>query len=318
MKLYKPPKIDHYIQQFQKGSISALARLLTLVENQPELRELIVTSFYPIRNQPVIIGITGAPGAGKSTLINQLLYSFKEKLAPVAVLAFDPSSEKSGGALLGDRFRMSDHILDDRVFIRSMANRGHLGGVAAGIYDAIGLLAAFGFELILIETVGVGQAEIDIMRISDLVTLVLTPGFGDDIQAMKAGILEIGDLFVINKSDLPGAEKLEFDLLNVLSLIPGGGDVKDRIQHTVATSGNGIVKLTECLLLNYQNLKNSGELHQRRKQRNMAHFRQILTERWDSILDDYLKNESNELSALPDNFDPYCLSDMFFEKIKKK
>lgn len=303
------------MENFRLGNIAALARLLSIVENHNTLREQIVTKLPPRRQQPIILGITGVPGAGKSTLINQLLFELKKDFAPIAVLAFDPSSEFTGGAVLGDRFRMTDHALDDRIYIRSMSNRGHLGGVSAAIYDALLLLSAFGFAIIIVETVGVGQAEVDIIRISDIVLLVLTPGLGDDIQAMKAGILEIGDIFIVNKADLPGADKTKTELLASLSINGNDNNIQTKICSTIATKGTGIADLTQTILKSHHDLKEKGLLEHRRKQRELAHTRQILTERWFVPLEYQLKNINRFGPASDHDLSPYDVADMYFQRM---
>jgi LAO/AO transport system kinase len=205
------------VMEVRKGNLRAIARAISLIEDQEPEAEQLVDDLYPYTGRSRILGITGSPGAGKSSLVDRLITLERRRGCKVAVIAVDPSSPFSGGAILGDRLRMQTHATDAGVFIRSMASRGFLGGIAAATGDVIKVLDAAGYETIFIETIGVGQTEIKIVELSDIVLLVLMPGAGDEIQAMKAGIMEIGDIFIINKKDLPGADKLFAEVQYVLS-----------------------------------------------------------------------------------------------------
>jgi LAO/AO transport system kinase len=220
-----PAPAPSELDQALNGDVRALARLLSLVEDgSPRIRE-VIADLLPRTGQSRIIGLTGAPGVGKSTMTGALVGAFRAAGRRVAVLAVDPTSPFTGGALLGDRIRMQEHATDEGVFIRSMATRGHLGGLAAATPQAIRVLDAAGFELIIIETVGVGQAEVAIASLADSVAVLLAPGLGDAVQAAKAGILEVADLFVVNKADKPDAQQVVRDLRNMLALgtvEPGG------------------------------------------------------------------------------------------------
>ena len=202
----------------------ALGRLVSLVENgAPELRA-VMRELAPLTGQARVVGLTGAPGVGKSTLTGALVAAYRERGLRVAVLAVDPTSPFTGGALLGDRIRMQQHATDRGVFIRSMASRGHLGGLAGAAPQALRVLDAAGFELILVETVGVGQAEVEIASLADSTLVIVAPGLGDAIQAAKAGILEIADVFVVNKSDKPGAQETVRDLRGMIAMAQRGPD----------------------------------------------------------------------------------------------
>ena len=229
------------------GDIRSVARLITLVENGlPEapsyLREL-----FPHCGRSFTIGITGAPGAGKSTLVDQVARHYRRLGKRVGIIAVDPTSPFTGGAILGDRIRMQSHFLDEGTFIRSMATRGNLGGLAVATGDVLMVLDAAGFEVILVETVGVGQDEVEIVRTADVTLLLLVPGMGDDVQAMKAGIMEAGDVFVINKSDHPGADRLEAELMALLLLSNRPDSCRPQVVRTVATEGRGIEQCVAAL-----------------------------------------------------------------------
>lgn len=210
--------ITTLLERFQKGERRALARAITWVENgAPEAAELIRTTF-PLTGRAHVIGITGPPGAGKSTLVDRIAGAFRKREKSVGIVAVDPTSPFSGGAILGDRIRMQRTLADPGVFMRSLASRGHLGGISIATGDAVGLLDAFGFDVILVETVGAGQSEVEIMELAHTTTVVLIPGMGDDIQAIKAGILEIGDVFAVNKADRDGADRTVMEIEMMLDL----------------------------------------------------------------------------------------------------
>jgi LAO/AO transport system kinase len=256
------------LKKARAGDTRALARLISLVEDSsPRVRDLI-KELLPSTGSARIIGLTGSPGVGKSTVTGALIGAYRAAGSRVAVLAVDPTSPFSGGALLGDRVRMQDHALDDQVYIRSMASRGHLGGLAASTPQAIRVLDAAGFELIIIETVGVGQAEVAIASLADSVVVLLAPGMGDAIQAAKAGILEVADLFVVNKADRPDSQQVVRDLRNMIALAHlGPADWKPPIVSTIAMKGEGIDELVGRLDAHWSWLGSSGTLEQRRQAR---------------------------------------------------
>ena len=247
------------------GDPRALARLISLVENgSPQLRS-VMRLIAPRTRQARVIGLTGAPGVGKSTVTGALVRAYRETGLRVGVLAVDPTSPFTGGALLGDRVRMQDHATDGGVFIRSMASRGHLGGLSWAAPQALRILDAAGFDVIMVETVGVGQAEVEIASLADTTLVIVAPGMGDSVQAAKAGILEIADIFVVNKSDRPGAQEAIRDLRSMLAMANyGEGAWKPPIVSTAAMSGEGIDDLIDRLNAHATWLAESGEGERRR------------------------------------------------------
>ena len=256
------------LDRARAGDIRALARLISLVEDESPRVRSVIKELLPSTGGARIIGLTGSPGVGKSTVTAALVGAFRAAGGRVAVLAFDPTSPFTGGALLGDRVRMQAHATDDQVFIRSMASRGHLGGLAASTPQAIRVLDAAGFELIIIETVGVGQAEVAIASLADSVVVLLAPGMGDAIQAAKAGILEVADLFVVNKADKPDSQQVVRDLRNMIALANHAeGAWKPPIISTMAMRGEGIDEVMSRLDAHWSWLNSTGELARRRQAR---------------------------------------------------
>jgi LAO/AO transport system kinase len=292
-----PAVSDSELDRALTGDVRALARLLSLVEDEsPRMRE-VIKDLLPRTGGARIIGLTGAPGVGKSTMTGALVGAFRAAGRRVAVLAVDPTSPFTGGALLGDRIRMQEHATDEGVFIRSVATRGHLGGLAAATPQAIRVLDAAGFELIIIETVGVGQAEVAIASLADSVAVLLAPGMGDAIQAAKAGILEVADLFVVNKADKPDAQQVVRDLRNMLALgtiQPGGW--KPPIITATATKGpqdEGVAELATRLDAHWDWLRSSGELQRRRR----ARAREEITALAFAALRGHISKSVDELAA---------------------
>ncbi len=267
-------------EQAQSGDRGALARLLSLVERGGEAAREVGRMSYPRSGNAYTVGITGAPGAGKSTLTSATIGHLRAAGLPVAVLAIDPSSPFTGGAILGDRVRMQDHALDEGVFIRSMATRGHLGGLSLATSEAIRLLDAVGSPWILVETVGVGQVEVEIVGKADTTVVVVNPGWGDSVQANKAGLMEIADVFVINKADRKGAEETKRDLEQMLDLSDIGHDAwRPPILMTTATNAEGVEALWNTVLEHRRFMETSGLLERRRGVRLRDELREIIERR---------------------------------------
>ena len=271
--------MDQLLQNFFQGDVRALSRIITRVENRSSDSLEILRQVFPHTGRAQIIGITGSPGAGKSSLVDRLAMAFRKQQKTIGIVAVDPSSPYTGGAILGDRIRMQTLGIDPGVYIRSMATRGHLGGLAAATADVVTVLDAVGKNPIIVETVGVGQDEIDIVKLADISIVVLVPGMGDDIQALKAGIMEIGDIFVINKADRPGVEKMERAVQAVLSLAHRADMWDPPIIKTVATQGEGIDDLVEAIGRCYEYFRKSDLRIQKRKEAEEQRFMKLLEER---------------------------------------
>ncbi len=264
------------VSQARDGQPRAVARLISLVEDaSPQLRE-VMAALQPFTGNAHVVGITGAPGVGKSTATSALVAALRAQGKRVGVLAIDPSSPFSGGALLGDRIRMQEHATDPGVYIRSMASRGHLGGLSWSTPQALRVLDAAGCDVIVLETVGVGQSEIEVVSVADTVLVLLAPGMGDGIQAAKAGILEIGDIFVVNKADHDGASATSRELRHMISLAdrPPGAWCPP-VLKTIASQGEGIAEVVEEVANHFAWASESGELTKRRERRAAAEIEAI-------------------------------------------
>jgi LAO/AO transport system kinase len=274
----RPVDVPGLAERARRGEQLAVARLLSLVEDGAEAALRAVTrALAPGAGRAHVVGVTGAPGVGKSTTTSVLVGALRAQGRRVGVLAVDPSSPFSGGALLGDRVRMGEHATDDGVFIRSMATRGHLGGLARATPQALRVLDAAGCDVVLVETVGVGQSEIEVVGLADTTVVLVAPGTGDGVQAAKAGILEIADVFVVNKADRDGARETVRDLRNMLSLAEPSTDGawRPRVVRTVAARGEGVDDLVSALDAHRDWLDRSGERRRRRRARASAEIRAI-------------------------------------------
>jgi LAO/AO transport system kinase len=302
------------------GDRSATARLISLIERGGEGAREVARLTFPRGGDAYTVGITGAPGAGKSTLTDRLIAQHRRRGEALGVLAVDPSSPFSGGALLGDRVRMQDHTLDDGVFIRSMASRGHLGGLALATPDAIAVLAAAGLELVLVETVGVGQVEIEVAGATDTTVVVVNPGWGDAIQANKAGLLEVADVFVVNKADRPGSEETRRDLEHMLDM--GFGRSPDAwrppIVPVVATTGEGVDELCAAIDGHRRFLTESGELATRRERRLVGQLREVLIRRVERDIDALQGGQAYQdvrQQVVERSTDPYTAADSLLAQL---
>jgi LAO/AO transport system kinase len=307
------------IKEIRRGKARAIAKAISLVENNSSAAQRLMRQVFACRKDAIVLGITGAPGTGKSTLVDQLIGRLRAAGRKIGIVAVDPSSPFSGGAILGDRIRMMRHSVDTDVFIRSMATRGHLGGLAKATGEAIAILEAAGKDYVLVETVGVGQDEVEVVKLADLVLVVLTPDAGDEIQAFKAGIMEIADIFVINKADHPGAEKMERQLRAMLDL---GLPDKDKppVIKTVATKGkgmDGIISEVGRLMAN----QDQGVQEVRRKRLLTWMLREVTREKIDqlisrdisdSVFEDYVDQIYHRRT------DPYTVADTLIARLKEK
>lgn len=305
--------VGDLVERARAGEARAVARLISLVEDESPLLREVMAALAPHTGHAQVIGITGSPGVGKSTSTSALVTELRKNGKRVGVLAVDPSSPFSGGALLGDRVRMQDHALDREVYIRSMASRGHLGGLAWTTPQALRVLDAAGCDVILIETVGVGQSEVEIAGLADTTMVLLAPGMGDGIQAAKAGILEIGDLYVVNKADRDGAEQVRRDLRSMLALAERSeGSWKPPIVMTVAQQGQGVDEVAAELDKHRAWMEASGELGRRRVRRARDEIEAIavtaLRARWGDV---HGRSELDELAAAvaAGESDPYAAAD---------
>ncbi len=261
------------------GDVRGAARAITCIENDYPERTQILRELFPHTGRAYLLGITGTPGAGKSSLVDCLIGYLRLQGLSVGVVAVDPTSPFTGGALLGDRVRMQNHALDKGVFIRSMGTRGSLGGLSRNTKDAVRVLDAYGCDVILIETVGVGQSELDVMNIADTTVVVLNPGGGDTVQAFKAGIMEIADLFVINKADLPGVDKLQTEVEQMLDLVKHDAPWRPPVVKTVSTLNRGMDDLWSEAVRHRTYLQESGEWDTRRARHLQEEVLEIVSDR---------------------------------------
>lgn len=306
----------------RKGSVRALAKLITLVENEQAGALEAMEGIYPYTGNAYIVGITGPPGAGKSTLTDKVTKELRRENYTVGIIAVDPTSPFTGGALLGDRVRMQGVSNDEDVFIRSMATRGALGGLSRAAADTSKILDAYGKDYVIIETVGVGQDEVDIVRTADVSILVVIPGSGDDIQAIKAGIMEIGDIFVVNKADREGADRLVTEIKMMLDLSSASREWAPPIIKTIAIEDEGIDTLVEKIAEHREYLVKSGTLASRRKERIRSEITKIVENEifrhFDSLIKENKDLFDRRLEDIVDKKeDPYGLAKEVVEIIAK-
>lgn len=291
--------LDSWAERIRAGDVRALSRAVTAIENRTPEAEDLIRRLFPHTGRAYKAGVTGAPGTGKSTLVDRLAACYRAEKQTVGIIAVDPSSPFTGGAILGDRIRMQSHATDNGIFIRSMATRGYLGGLAQATGDTAMLLDAAGKNTVLLETVGVGQGEIEIVRLADCTLVVLVPGMGDDVQNLKAGLMEIGDIFVLNKCDREGADRFEQQLKAILQLVPERDGWKPPVVRTIATENKGIGDLTREIA----RFRAHFEQRQDRRAREIAHWkdwllRLIQTRLLDSVVGDHFSEaEFNAVAA---------------------
>ena len=294
-----------------EGDVRALARAIRLVEDRDPQAEEIIRDVRGRAGTAAVIGITGPPGSGKSTVCDRLITAWRRDGHRVGVIAVDPSSPFTGGAILGDRVRMQRHTGDDGVYIRSMAARGHLGGLASAAREAIRLIEASCRDRCLLETVGVGQSELEVMQTADTTVVVTTPIAGDSVQIIKAGILEIADIFVVNKADVPGAAKVARELRDLARQTKGHAAWQTPVIQTVGTTGDGIDDLLEAIERHHATITANGELERRRRDRLRSEIEAIVVERASErarrVMDEGTMGE--ELSGDLRGVDPYLLAD---------
>lgn len=309
------------VEELLSKNKRAAARLITLIENEDEQKKELLKQIYPHTGQAFVVGITGSPGAGKSSLVNRLVSEVRLAGLTCGVIAIDPTSPFSGGAILGDRIRMQEHALDEGVFIRSMGTRGSLGGLSRATAEAVQVLDAFGKDVIIVETVGVGQSEVDIVKTADSTVVVLTPAMGDSVQTIKAGIMEIADIFVINKADLPGAERTEAEIGLMLDL-SGPKKWRPPVVPTQSLTGEGAALLWQELENHQEYLSLSGK----KKEVRLKRVRQELTEQVEHLVKTKIwrdLRDKTEFESLVEKIsrreeDPYSAAGALLEMINFK
>lgn len=284
-------KTDQLIESFKSGNVRALARIISVIENEGENRDEILKNIFNLSGRAYILGVTGSPGAGKSSLVDRITSQLRKRSETVGIVAVDPTSPFTGGALLGDRIRMQDHAVDRGVYIRSMGTRGSLGGLARTTKDVVKALDAFGYQWVIVETVGVGQAELDIMNVADTTMVVLTPGAGDSIQTIKAGIMEIADIFAVNKCDLPGAPRVASEVMQMLDLQGGAVEWRPPVVQVSTLDDRGLGDLLEAIEKHRSHLTKGGLLENEREDRARRETLEIVDYLWKKLVGFQLSHE---------------------------
>lgn len=299
----------------------ALSKAITAVENEQAEAVEIMCKLYPHTGNAYVLGITGPPGAGKSTLTDKIAKEYRKRGKTVGIVAIDPTSPYSGGAILGDRIRMLELSSDEGVFIRSMATRGSLGGLSQKTAEVVKLMDAFGIDIVIVETVGVGQSEVDIVKTADTTMVVLIPGMGDDIQAIKAGILEIGDLFTINKADREGVDRLNIEIQMMLELNPKSVAWKPPINRTIASDNQGVVQVVDSIEEHAVYMRESKELAVRRAERIKTEISAMINEQINRYIAKEVINTTgfdNTVKQLQEReTNPYAVVDEIVSKVLK-
>ncbi len=314
-------QIQEIVRRIRAGELRALSRAISTVEDRtPESTELL-KALFPYSGKAVLLGLTGSPGAGKSTLVDQVAREYRKQGKTIGIVAVDPTSPFSGGAILGDRIRMQSHYADAGIYIRSMATRGSLGGLASTTADVATVLDASGRDLVMIETVGVGQDEVDIVRLADVTIVVLVPGMGDDVQTIKAGIMEIADIFVINKADRDGAERVEREIRAMQSLAMRKDNWTPPIVKTVASEGSGVTDLLAAIEKYHEYLQQSDRAQARRIENWRDRIAEMLRDAlFQRVLSHYLSDglaTRYAAEVAEHKRDPYSLVEKIVDRLGK-